>query len=814
MQSSDKFSAEAKAIMTNFKIAIQRFKDDPNTSENLDVLHELSGQLSSTASVYGINSLMKLTDLVRTLFSTLINDKKSADKDTFNFITGLETLLQGIIDDPLLNDPNLKKAYSEAEKRLEDIGSGESDPGSKMVNARFQEVFVEEAYDLINQLEEKMLQLESDMSDEELIDSVFRIMHTLKGNSNMFGFVHLGEITHQLENIYDGIRGKKIGLSRQILEITLECIDHFRNLIEDADLSNSDNKEQQQYILTEIGDILSGNGDESEGKTKHDHTKKNSSSGKLHTFYLFFRPEANIFDDGTNPMYFVYDLHEMGQCFPLAVFDDDMESGTYDPEKCHTMWHILLATEGTEEEIGEHFMFLREKSQPQIKTLAASNLIENNNFMEYFKEEAKKKTFLGHLEADIFVAQIKAERQAKNEDDSKSTNNSIASVRVASTKIDKMMNLISELVTKQAELSILANGQHDQRLIEVAESIENISRDLRDNAFTISLISLEKSVLRFQRLVRDVSSRFSKQVELVVEGKETELDKTVIEKIIDPIMHILRNSIDHGIEMPDERIRKGKSEAGIIKLNAYPSGANVVIEISDDGAGINLEKVRLTAIKKGYIGPNDNPSKEELLDMIISPGFSTAENISEVSGRGVGMDVVKQKISEIRGEFEIKTEKDVGTTITIRLPLTISIIDSLLTKIAGEYYLVPLAVVERCAEVHAKDIEGKANKYITLNTEYIPYVDLRNEFGIDGERPDIQQVVLVRFKEVQVGIIVDEVVGNYQAVLKSLGEAYKRQEIISGASILGSGEVALVLDTNKIVQEYSSQNELRVNAMA
>ena len=372
------------------------------------------------------------------------------------------------------------------------------------------------------------------------------------------------------------------------------------------------------------------------------------------------------------------------------------------------------------------------------------------------------------------------------------------------------MNLISELVTKQAELTMISGENEIPQLQELAESIESISRDLRDNAFSISLIPLEKSVLRFQRLVRDVSSKFGKKVDFVVEGKETELDKTIIEKIMDPIMHILRNSIDHGIETPEERIQLNKPESGTIRLKAYPSGAHVIIEISDDGAGINLDKVKKTAVRKGYIGTKDDLNKNEMLKLILSPGFSTTENISEVSGRGVGMDVVSQKIMEIRGELSIETEKGVGTTMTIKLPLTISIIDSLLVMLGGTYYLIPLSVVERCNEVPTATITESKTEYLNLDNRYIPFIDLHNEFSVEEERDELLRLILVQYKDLTVAIVVDQIVGNHQAVLKTLGYMYRRQEIISGASILGNGEVALVLDTNRLIMDFMSNKSAQI----
>jgi two-component system, chemotaxis family, sensor kinase CheA len=691
---------------------------------------------------------------------------------------------------------------------LRELGNESEQDTDKLNAARFQEIFIEEAFDLINQLEEKMLQLESDPSDQGMIDQVFRIMHTLKGNSNMFGYKNMAEITHELENIYDMVRSGKMTFSHAILDITLQCIDHFRNLVNDPELNRKVIRGIHAGIMNDIRLKLA-----TDQRTSKPEIQKKSAkyTQSQQTFYLFFKPERDVFNDGTNPLYFVYDLHEIGECMPVTVFEPEMTGSEFNPEMCYTAWHIIIVFNGTEEDLREHFLFLREGSQPFIKTLTTGNMLKNKQFADFFMKEAKTMSGPIEFEMSLFVTEdSKVELKGATSD----PREAITSVRVASQKIDKMMNLVSELVAKQAELSMLVAGSEDQRLVEVTESIEKISRDLRDNAFSISLIPLEKSVLRFQRLVRDVANRFEKKVDFMVEGKETELDKTIIEKIVDPIMHILRNSIDHGIEKPTERIKKGKPETGTIVLKAYPSGAYVVIEISDDGAGINLEKVKDAAVRKGMVSRHEQIEQDALLQLIVSPGFTTAENISEVSGRGVGMDVVNQKISEFRGELELSTEKDKGTTITIKLPLTISIIDSILVKIGAEKMLVPLSVVERVAEVRAEAFSKNDNKYIVLNKEYIPYIDIRNEFLIIGERPVLQHALLVKYKEIKVGLIIDEVIGNYQAVLKSLGESYKKQEVISGASILGSGDIALVLDTNKLIQEFTQRNELKVNANA
>jgi two-component system chemotaxis sensor kinase CheA len=781
--------------------------------EQLNELYALCHSIDQAAGLYGLNSISGLFSIIEKALSSMVENGGSLTDTQAGVILSAVSVTHAIINDPSLKKNNLKTNYDNLKKEIEKTFATSVDDNSDsgFSNKRFQAIFIDEANDLINQLEEKLLQLESETSDLELVDNIFRIMHTLKGNSNMFGFQYLGEITHHLENVYDAIRSEKLVVNRAILDTTLQCIDHFRNLIEDVDLADSENKGVQESILNNIAQILGTEGDKSK---EIEIPIVNADSNDLKTFYLFFKPEPNIFDDGSNPLYFIYDLYDLGTCKAIPLSENLPALSDFKTDRCYTHWHIVLATTEPKDVISDNFMFLRDESQPKVELLGKGNMLENEEFLAKFKKEALHHESIAAKLGGVGSAPKQTiKKESVQVKKSKSTDSSIASIRVASAKIDLMMNLISELVTKQAELSMLSNQNENTQLQEVAESIESISRDLRDNAFSISLIPLEKSVLRFQRLVRDVSTKFNKKVDFIVEGKETELDKTIIEKIVDPIMHILRNSIDHGIETPEERLALGKPETGTITLKAYPSGAHVVIEISDDGSGINVNKVHKAAIRKGYISGTEDFSRDEMLKLILSPGFSTAENISEVSGRGVGMDVVNQKINEIRGELDIQTAENKGTTITIKLPLTISIIDSLLVMIGDTYYLIPLSVVERCAEVTTPTITESPTQYLDLEGEFIPFIDLHKEFDVQEDRLSYQRLILVNHKNIVVALIVDQIMGNHQAVLKSLGQAYRQQEIISGASILGNGEVALVLDTNKLVQEFMSNREEELNTM-
>jgi two-component system chemotaxis sensor kinase CheA len=366
------------------------------------------------------------------------------------------------------------------------------------------------------------------------------------------------------------------------------------------------------------------------------------------------------------------------------------------------------------------------------------------------------------------------------------------------------MNLVSELVTTQARLTLYADTDGRPELMAIAENVQKLSRQLRDNAFSIVLIPIENMLTRFQRLIRDLSKELKKDVVFEAEGTDTELDKTIIENLTDPLMHILRNSLDHGIETPDVRITKGKPPQGKILLKAFYSGANVIIQIFDDGAGIDPNVIRIKAIQKALISPEATLSKKEILDLIFIPGFSTATNITDVSGRGVGMDVVKRKISDIRGEVDVESELNIGTTLTIKLPLTLSIIDGLLIKLEDIHVVLPLTVIDKIYAVEHYKLMKAFNNTIVLDGEQIPFFYLRHELElpIDDETTH-DQIIVVRYEDKRIGLAVDSVIGEYQAVLKPLGKHYKKQEIISGTTILGDGTIALVMDTNKAIKHFA-----------
>ncbi|MDH5603019.1 MAG: chemotaxis protein CheA, partial [Cyclobacteriaceae bacterium] len=437
----------------------------------------------------------------------------------------------------------------------------------------------------------------------------------------------------------------------------------------------------------------------------------------------------------------------------------------------------------------------------KITLEAIEKLIENSdlNIMEYNATEETS------VVTETMVDKEEAGALGNSSPLQKEKN--ISSIRVSSDKLDELMNLVSELVTTQAGLSLFSENNHNPTLESIAENVEKLSRQLRDIAFTMTLIPINNLFGRFQRMIRDVSHNLNKSVSFITQGGETELDKTIIEQLTDPLLHLLRNSLDHGIETPEERIKAGKSPTGKITLRSYYSGVNVFIQIEDDGKGIDSDEIRSSAIKKGLIDSSDELSEKEIFDLIFAAGFSTAKKVTDVSGRGVGMDVVRRNIADIRGEITIDSKPGKGTLITLKLPLTLSIIDGLLVKIYDTFYLIPLSVVSKCYEVTQEDLDDDFNRVVILDGEQIPFINLRKNFDVTEDAPDFFQLIVVENEGRKVGITVDTIIGEYQAVLKPLGKYYKHQDFISGGTILGDGTIALVMDTGKIVYKFLSETK-------
>jgi len=677
-------------------------------------------------------------------------------------------------------------------------------------------VYLEEANELLSNLENALLQLDETPNEKSLIEEVFRIMHTLKGNSSMFGFANIAEFIHNLETIYDLIRSGKKEASKELINVTLASMDHIKQIVDDHDLSQSSNREQHKNLTSQILDIIgSSDAKKIEPIKKETVTKKDNSEN---TFYIHFKPGKSIINDGNNPLYLVDELYTLGNCIALPYTDKVKDLNKFNPSDCITGWSIFLATNKSEQEIKDVFVFVEANSKISVEKVSEKNLFLNQNFVEDLKEKqlGNNPIDLNSIQMDTTtvietpkVEVIKKETTPENKIKESSKEKTVSSIRVSSDKLDELMNLVSELITTQAALSLFKDKNSDTELEGISENVEKLSRQLRDIAFGMTLIPINNIFGRFQRMVRDISTELNKDIAFVTEGGETELDKSIIESLTDPLMHIIRNSLDHGIESKEERIALGKPEKGSIILKAYYSGANVNVEIKDDGKGINTEIIRAKAIEKGIIQEDTILSTKEIYALIFHAGFSTASVVTDVSGRGVGMDVVRRSISNLRGEIDIESKVNVGTTLTISLPLTLSIIDGLLVQLGKGSYVIPLGSIDKCFTYKDSKDVNKFTKIMELDSQQVPYIDLKKIFNIKEELEEStsKQIVVVNNGKTKVALICDHIVGEYQAVIKPLGVYFKDQDHISGSTILGDGTIALVFDTNRLIKKYVAKQE-------
>jgi two-component system chemotaxis sensor kinase CheA len=546
------------------------------------------------------------------------------------------------------------------------------------------------------------------------------------------------------------------------------------------------------------------------------------------TFSIHFAPSSDVFLNGTRPLRLLDEVCSLGDASVVAAINAIPPLSQLDPEKCFFAWDITLTTDRGEDAIRDVFIFVEGAGELEIRRLGqkdggAEEPIVIKRIGEILVErgvttedrirgvvDGQKK--IGEILIEERVATADQVRNALDEQehlkrlkDAKAQQEAAgtASIRVASDKLDALVDLVGELVTLQARLSRTAGESGDSALAPIAEQFERLVTQLRDNTMSIRMLPIGTTFSRFRRLVRDVSAELGKEIDLVTDGAETELDKTVIEKLSDPLIHLIRNSVDHGIEAPSRRLAAGKNARGTVTLSAIHSGAHVLISVQDDGGGLDAERIYAKAVERELVPPGTVMSESEIFNLIFAPGFSTAQTITAVSGRGVGMDVVKRQIDALGGSVSIESQRGKGLSVTLKIPLTLAIIDGLLVRIAEEHYVVPLAAVDGCIELRrdtvARSGGGTSGRTIlNYRNEILPYAALRSLFETPGTAPEIEQIVVVNVQDSRLGFIVDQVVGDYQTVIKPLGRMFRQAAGLSGATILGDGTVALILDVNRL----------------
>lgn len=699
---------------------------------------------------------------------------------------------------------------------------------------RHKEAFREEAYELLVELEASLLELEKTPADTDLIGRVFRAMHTIKGSGAMFGFEDVAAFTHDIETLYDLVRNGKAGITKDVIDLTLSACDEIRKMVSGEKIESADAgraKAITEAFRRSIAGVETGGTGKKE--TTPSPSPAQDEHGRSVTYRIRFRPEKGIFASGTNPVLLLNEIRGLGTSRLVAQSDAIPALPDVNPEECYTYWDIILTTDRGINAIRDVFIFIEDDAEVRIDVIDEAGLFDEEKDYKKIgeillergdiKPEDLKKALGAHkrigellVESGIVapdkVESALAEQQHVREMRQKrqTVEGGAASIRVPAERLDSLVNMVGELVTVQSRLTQKASSINDAELTMIAEEVERLTVELRDNTMSIRMLPIGTSFSKFTRLVRDLSNELGKEILLQTEGAETELDKTVIERLNDPLVHLIRNSIDHGIELPAARVAAGKPRQGTIHLKAEHSGASVLIRIVDDGAGLDVDAIRSKAIEKGLIGPEAALSEKDLFALILAPGFSTAKKVTNVSGRGVGMDVVKKNIDALQGTIEFSSKRGQGTTVTLKLPLTLAIIDGLLVRIQGDHFVLPLSAIEEVVELSRQDVANAHGQHMaSIRGEIVPYIRLREQFRMIGNSPDIEQIVTTNVDGYRVGLVVDQVIGEHQTVIKSLGRVYKSVEEVSGATILGDGRVALILDVPKLIRKAEMDEKSR-----
>ncbi len=689
------------------------------------------------------------------------------------------------------------------------------------------QAYLEEAQDLLSELESALLELEERPEDQDLVDRVFRAMHTIKGSGAMFGFDDVANFTHDVETVFDQVRVGRIVLTKDLLSLTLACRDRIQDILFGAGQGQDIDTAKSGELLTKMRSYLPDEGGQDAEEQKKPDKPEREAPEAGRAYRIRFKPPKDIFLTGTNPGGLLDELAALGQARLTANLEAVPVLSEMEPEMCYAWWDVILTTEAEESAIRDIFIFVEDDSELSVKPILIDEsqegykklgeiLVERGDIDTSALEKVLSgQKRLGELLAEYglvskgcvesALAEQQEVREIKATRAKTTTETQAASIRVAADKLDLLVNLVGELVTVQARISQVVDERDDPVLASLTEELERLSDELRDSTLGIRMLPIGATFSKFRRLVRDLSGELGKEIELQTEGAETELDKTVIERLGDPLVHLLRNSIDHGIELPEDRAANGKPRGGTIRLVAEHSGGEVILRVEDDGRGLDAAKIKAKAVQKGLVSADADLSDKECWNLIFEPGFSTAEAVTSVSGRGVGMDVVKRAMEELRAVVDVESVIGQGTVITIKLPLTLAIIDGLQVVVGEEYYVIPLSLVEECVElVREKVHESGRRKIVNLRGETVPYVRLREWFETNGDVPPIEQIVVVRTGEVRTGIVVDAVIGEHQTVIKSLGRVYRNIEGISGATIKGDGSLALILDVPRLLRAVAT----------
>jgi two-component system chemotaxis sensor kinase CheA len=667
-------------------------------------------------------------------------------------------------------------------------------------NADPSEVFRQEAGELLEQLEQALLDLGRSPSDQNLIDTAFRALHTIKGSGAMFGFEQVAAFAHEFESAFDRVRKGQAAPDPELIAIALNAKDFIRQQIETPDEASA---VIGVCILSDLRKLVSGPASAPALAAVAAEPKPAAAPAGEHVFRIRARFRPDVLLNGANPLLLLDELRSLGDCRIQVDVAATPPLDAIDASGLYFEWRATLATAHPRSAIDDVFVFVlgeMDLAVEEVEPQAAGAETTRPAVVEPDGEAAAARR--GGRDA---VGKDPVGKDPVGGKDS-------ATIRVQAERLDEMMDRVGELVIAQARLSQITAASANAGAKGVAEEIERLTSSLRDGMMGIRMLPIGSLFGRFRRLVYDISRDLKKEIELIAEGEETELDKTMIERLADPLIHVIRNSADHGLESAEERIAAGKPAVGRIRLVARHAGAEVLISVSDDGKGLNTQRIRAKAEENGLIAPGAVVSDAELHGLIFHPGFSTAQQVSSLSGRGVGMDVVRRTIEGMRGAIDIATEPGKGTTLTLRLPLTLAIIEGLLVRVGEARYVAPLNAVEECVELSAQaDSRSKGRSFLNIRGDLVPFLRLRELFGETGDSDLHQKVVIVSHAETRVGLVVDQIIGSHQTVIKSLSKLHADAPSFSGATILGDGAVALILDVPHLIAAGQAR-EARLNS--
>jgi len=716
------------------------------------------------------------------------------------------------------------------------------------------QTFVGESAELLLQMEETLLALEGQPHDEETLNALFRTVHTIKGGAGIFGFEPVVDFSHIVENVLDRMRNGQLFLDRGLTELLLRSKDHLGALVDmvmkgsnvTAELTQQENdlKKRLNAYLEPTGSsssvaiaskIFGSTGGFPTESTVN--LAREESRVANEAWHLSVRFGPDVLRHGLDPLSCLRYLATLGEVVSAtAIWDKLPDPLDFDPETCYLGLEVDLKTNANKQTIADAFQFIRDEiririlpPQAQISDylLALEEmtegdpmrlgdmLVKTGALTTYELEETLRlqsthkhsdetspprlgEVIVEHSMAVPEVVEAALHRQQRRRDQASVV---ARHVRVDASKLDRLIDLVGELVVVGASQGLTAKRLEDSILTESASVLSRLVEEIREVALRLRMVQIGETFSRFQRVVRDTARDLDKEVKLEVNGADTELDKAMVERLADPLTHLVRNSLDHGIERPSDRAAAGKPVQGQLTLNAYHDSGSIVIEVADDGRGIDTERVLAKAIDAGLVNRDARPSTNEILQLIFEPGLTTAAKVTDLSGRGVGMDVVRRAVEALRGTIEIESLLGIGTVVRVRLPLTLAIIDGFLVGTAGSFYVAPLDMVVECLDL--TEAQGKQGRgYLSLRGEVLPLLCLRHAFAAGEPEEDIRQsVVVVQYGGRKAGLVVDQLLGEFQTVIKPLGEVFRRLSGISGATILGSGEVALILDVPALIQQ-------------